>query len=264
VIAKKSFAELLAAGPPQIGTLISLASLDTIDVLSQCGFDWMFLDLEHSSLSFSQTKALVQVVAGRAFMLPRIADNHPVEIQKALDIGCDGVIVPLVNSKSEAEAAVRFAKYPPDGERSVGIGRAQGYGIHFKDYVENANANISVIIQIEHEKAIENIDDILSVKGIDAVFIGPYDLSGSMNLLGKITDARVQSAIQAVRSKCAAKGIPYGIFALTAEDCAQELAHGAKFVALGVDTMHLYHGAQSQLEVVKNSIPRGMLGISGI
>ena len=261
---KASFAERLAAGPPQIGTLISLASLDTMDVLANCGFDWLFLDLEHSSLSVSQTKALLQVAAGRAFMLPRIADNHPVEIQKALDIGCDGVIVPLVNSKSEAEAAVRSAKYPPEGERSVGIGRAHGYGIHFKDYVKSANANISVIIQIEHEKALQNIDDILSVKGIDAVFIGPYDLSGSMNSLGQITEERVQSAMEYVRSKCAAKGMPYGAFAMTAEDCAQELANGAKFVVLGVDAMHLYHGARSQLKIVKDAIVRGMLGISGI
>ena len=250
----RSFAGLLKSGPPQIGTLISMASMDAVDVLSQCGFDWMFLDLEHSSLSHSQAKSLLQVVAGRAFMLPRVAENSPVEIQKALDIGCDGVIVPRVNSRSDAENAVRHAKYPPEGERSVGIGRAQDYGINFKNSVESANSNLCVIVQIEHARAVENMDDILTVPGIDAVFIGPYDLSGTMNALGRVTDARVQSAIQHVRSRCLAKDIPYGIFAMTPEACAKELSEGAKFVVMGVDAMHLYQGARSQLEIVRNSI----------
>ena len=121
------FIKRLASGSsPLVGTILSMACPDSADVLCTCGFDWLFLDLEHSSMTLDQAKTLLQVVAGRVYVLVRVADNSPVNIRQALDIGCDGVIVPLVNTKHDAEAAVRAAKYPPEGERSVGAGRAQG------------------------------------------------------------------------------------------------------------------------------------------
>ncbi|HWD40697.1 MAG TPA: aldolase/citrate lyase family protein [Fimbriimonas sp.] len=245
------FSKLLSPGSrPLIGTVIAMSGLDSADILCSCGFDWVFLDMEHGALSYGQAKAILQVVAGRFYVLARIAENTPSAIQQALDIGCDGVIVPLVNSKSEAEAVVRAAKYPPRGERSVGAGRAQLFGNAMKEYLGSANDQTTVIVQIEHRKAVEALDDILSVEGLDAVFIGPYDLSGSMNLLGQVAHEQVRDAIQGVRTKCDTAGMPYGVFGMTAEACAEELRLGAKYVAMGLDTTHLYNGARSQLERV--------------
>ena len=249
-----SFAKRLAPGEtPLIGTVVSMSNLDSVDILCSCGFDWMFLDFEHGALSYSQARAILQVVAGRSHILARIGENTPSAIQQALDIGCEGIVVPLVNSKAEAEAVVRAARYPPQGERSVGAGRAQGYGTRIKDYLDTANDQIAVVVQIEHRLAVEALDEILAVKGIDAVFIGPYDLSGSMNLLGQVSHPQVRQAIQEVRSKCDAAEMPYGVFGMTAEACSEELQLGAKFVAMGLDTTHLYNGARAALDEVRQA-----------
>lgn len=242
---------LRLGGSPLIGTLVSMDGRDSVDVLCRCGFDWLFLDLEHSSLSIGDAKAMLQVVGDRIPVLARVAANTPTDIHAALDIGCDGVIVPLVNSNADAKAAVKASKYPPDGARSVGIGRAHGYGSKFNEYLARANRETALIVQIEHREAVDNLGEILCVKGIDAVFIGPYDLSGSMGLLGQVTHEAVRAAIRQIRSQCDALGMPHGSFGMTASACEEAVRHGAKFVVVGTDAMHLYNGAKAQLNVLR-------------
>jgi 2-dehydro-3-deoxyglucarate aldolase/4-hydroxy-2-oxoheptanedioate aldolase len=236
---------------PLIGTLLTTASPDVAEVLALAGFDWLFIDLEHGSLSIQDAQRAVQAVAGRCFTVVRVPDATSENVKRVLDTGCDGIIAPHVNAADEARKIVALAKYPPDGERSAGLGRAQGYGLSFADYITSANSQIVVILQIEHKDGVANVDEILQVPGIDALFIGPYDLSGSMGILGQVSDARVVAAIERVRAACAASDMPLGIFCATAERASDAIRTSARIVAVGTDLSHMANSARKTLETVR-------------
>jgi 2-keto-3-deoxy-L-rhamnonate aldolase RhmA len=156
-------------------------------------------------------------------------------IKKALDAGASGVIIPRVNTASEAARAVHWSKYPPEGGRGVGFARASLYGARFQEHVETANQATAVIVQVEHIDAVRAIGDILAVPGVDAVFIGPYDLSASLGKPGRIQDADVREAIAAVQAACARKKTPVGLFAGDIPGSKKALAEGYTMVCTGVD-----------------------------
>lgn len=247
-----TYRDLVATGKPALGTLITLDSTETIEALVLCGIDWLFIDLEHSALSLGAAQRLIEVVNHRACVLVRVPENAPVWIKRVLDLGCDGIIVPQVNSAGEAQAALDAAKYPPLGRRSVGIGRAHDYGMNFAGYVERANADTSVIVQIEHIDAVTHADEILSHAGVDGVQLGPYDLSGSMNLLGQVSDPRVQAQLNAARVACRTHNKPFGTFTLTVEGAQAEIAAGATLVAIGTDVLFMARAAQQALQTLRN------------
>jgi 2-dehydro-3-deoxyglucarate aldolase/4-hydroxy-2-oxoheptanedioate aldolase len=156
-----------------------------------------------------------------------------------------------VRSKEDVETAVRQCKYPPDGERSVGIARAHGYGLKFKKYVKNANDEIALIIQVEHIDAVENIDSIVEAAGIDAIFVGPYDLSGSMGEIGDINAPNVREAINRIRDCCRNAHIPMGIFATNPADVKPYIDDGYRLIAVGIDTMLLSRVAEEIVNDLK-------------
>jgi len=234
-----------------IGTLVTTASPEVAEVLALAGFDWLFIDLEHGSLSIRDAQKSIQAVARRCFTVVRVSDATAENIKRVLDTGCDGIIAPHVNSAEEASRIVALAKYPPLGVRSVGLGRAQGYGLAFSDYIASANERTAVIVQIEHKDAVANVDYILGVQGIDAIFVGPYDLSGSMGLLGQVSTDKVLRAIEKVRTACAASKMPFGIFCSTAEQASTEIKTGSRLVAIGTDLMHMANAARTVLEAVR-------------
>jgi 2-keto-3-deoxy-L-rhamnonate aldolase RhmA len=166
-------------------------------------------------------------------------------IKRILDTGPDGIILPLVNTKEEAEYAVRAAKYPPVGERGAGLTRAQAYGMQMAEYYQSANDNVLTILMIEHIKAVENIDEILSVDGIDAVMIGALDLSGSMGMLGQTDHPEVEAAVQKVLKAAQNANIPCGNIAVTADQANQRIEQGFKFLIIGLDIVYLL-GASSE------------------
>lgn len=236
-----------------MGTLVTLDCPEVTEILSLCNFDWLFFDMEHGTLSINSIQHLIQAIRQDCSAIIRIPENGTVWIKRALDTGCDGILVPQVNSAEEAYKAVMAAKFPPQGSRSVGIGRAHGYGMSFSDYLSSANQTTALIIQIEHINAVNQLDKILDVEGIDGVFIGPYDLSGSMNMLGQVTSAPVQEAIQEVKQKCVERSIPVGIFVMKAEAAQKEIEEGCTFIAVGMDTVHLWNAAQGALHIVKGA-----------
>jgi len=250
---KRSFKEKLYQRNPVIGTLVTLNAPEIAEILSLCKFDWLFIDMEHGTLSVSEVQHLIQAIGDHCSAIVRIPENNPVSIKKALDIGCDGIIVPLVNSAEEARRAVSAAKYPPMGTRSVGIGRAHNYGLSFAEYVASANDNVAVLIQIEHIDAVDRLNDILAVEGIDGIFIGPYDLSGSMNLLGEVNNELVQAAISTIKLKCHRKSMPVGLFVMKAEAATKEIEDGCQFIAVGIDTALLANAALQVLTTVRNT-----------
>jgi len=246
-----SLKDTLRQHEPLIGTLLTTASPEVAEVLTLVGFDWLFIDLEHGSLSMQDAQRAIQAVARRCFTVVRVPDATAENVKRALDTGCDGIIAPHVNTADEARRIVTLAKYPPDGERSAGLGRAQGYGISFADYIASANNQSVVVVQIEHKDGVANVDKILQVKGIDALFVGPYDLSGSMGILGRVSDARVLEAIGRVRTACASSNMPFGVFCATAEQALSAIATKARIVAIGTDLAHMANAARAALEAIR-------------
>ena len=212
-----SFKARLNAGDKLYGTMLTLASPEVAEMVSMCDVDWLFLDGEHAPLAPLDWQRVIQATAGRCANLLRIPDDSEAAIKQALDIGADGIIVPAVNSVEQARHVVQCCKYPPQGTRGVGLARAHGYGLTFGDYVARANEELVVIVQAEHIDAVENIEAITAVAGIDCVFIGPYDLSASMGLMGEVTHPDVVAAIDRVRSSCVDKGIALGYFGVDVE-----------------------------------------------
>ena len=141
----------------------------------------------------------------------RVPWNDPVHIKRALDLGCDGIIVPQVKTVDEARLAVAAAKYPPAGIRSVGIARAQQYGMTLQDYVQSANDRVSILLQIEHTDAVAHIDEILAVPGVDAIVVGPYDLSASMGRPGQFAHPEVAEVIAALAKACREHKMPWAL-----------------------------------------------------
>ena len=236
---------------PAIGTIVTLETPDVAEMLSLCGFDWLFIDMEHGPLSPGTTQHIIQAIADDCSSIVRVPENREAWVKKALDTGCDGVIVPQVSSAEEARLAVTATKFPPQGSRSVGIARAHGYGMSFTEYVASANDKVALVIQIEHIDAINNIEEILAVPGIDGVLIGPYDLSGSMNMLGQVTSEPVRSSIAEIKKKCQEKSIPVGMFVMQAEDAQEEINDGCKFIVVGIDSVLIWNAAKNALDAVR-------------
>jgi 2-keto-3-deoxy-L-rhamnonate aldolase RhmA len=151
-----------------------------------------------------------------------------------------------------AESAVALTKYPPLGERNVGIARAQGYGIDFDAYVRHANDWICTILQIEHIQAVENIEAILSIPGVDALVIGPYDLSASLGMPGKVDAPEVSQAIDRVLHACRQEGKPIGIFAADGDRAHSALEQGFNFIVVGIDVMLLASAASSLIDRLRS------------
>jgi 2-keto-3-deoxy-L-rhamnonate aldolase RhmA len=161
--------------------------------------------------------------------------------------------VPQVNTAAQAADVVRWSRYPPDGERGVGLARAQGYGQSFREYLRSANDEIAVIVQAEHARAVDNIEAIVKVPGVDAVLLGPYDLSASLGKMGQVDDPVVVAAIRRVTEVCRAARMPLGYFGVTAAAVAPYVAQGYTLIVAGVDTLYLGQGAKALLAELKGS-----------
>lgn len=246
---KNRLKQKLQTGQPALGLWITIANPDVSEALSTLPYDWFLFDLEHSSLNEQSAQILMQAMRGDDITpLIRVAWNDQVLIKRALDIGAHGVIVPMVNNKQDAEKAVQACKYPPVGFRGCGPKRPWVYD---PDYIETADDEVLVIVQIETEEAIDNIDDILSVDGVDAYFVGPFDLSVSMGFRGKQDDPRFQAALdrlfEAGKRHKAASGMWNG----AGKPVRDRIHEGWQMIAIGLDLFLLIGGAKEVLEKVR-------------
>jgi 2-keto-3-deoxy-L-rhamnonate aldolase RhmA len=236
---------------PLAGTLLSISAPQIAEIISDSGFDWVLIDMEHSSISLESVQNALQIMGDKILKIVRVPGNDEIWIKRVLDTGCDGILVPMVNSAAEALKVIQYSKYPLTGKRSVGLSRAHSFGPGFSNYVENANRDVVVMIQIEHREAVQNIDEILKVEGIDSVFIGPYDLSASMGLTGQLGHPEVRAAISLIRDKCRQEGMPYGIFGMTPDSLIPELKSGCTFLLCGVDTAILVDSYKGLIKTLK-------------
>ncbi|HKF49290.1 MAG TPA: aldolase/citrate lyase family protein [Terracidiphilus sp.] len=223
-----------SAQRPRIGTLLTLDNPAIVEIARLAGFDWLWIDAEHGQFNEVGASTACAILAGgpRAFI--RIPDHSPTAIKRYLEAGADGIILPQVSSVDEVHRIARAALYPPRGERSVGIARAQGYGAHFSSYI--ASKSYSILVQIETAAGVRNAREIVNQNAVDAVLIGPYDLSGSLGIPGQIEAPAVVEGISDVQSICREAGKPCGIFAATAEKARAYAADGFDLIAVGIDS----------------------------
>lgn len=247
-----SFRQRLLSQTPSIGVIATLPDPSVVEILVQAGYDWLWIDAEHSPLSPTDVQKMTQAANGCP-CLARVPSLDEGWVKKVLDAGVEGIIFPLINSSEEAQRAVSLCRYPPLGQRSVGVARAQKYGLGFDKYVAQANEQVCVVVQIEHIEGVMRITEILDTPGVDALLIGPYDLSNSMGKAGQVDHPQVHNAIESVRHACLAFDKPLGIFTTSVDYARQALKDGFTFVAVGIDVMLLANAARQTLQQVKAS-----------
>ncbi|MDX1616152.1 MAG: aldolase/citrate lyase family protein [Candidatus Promineifilaceae bacterium] len=241
----------LAQAELLLGTMVTLPAPEVTELLSQVGFDWLFLDAEHAPLDAARLQRLIQAAGATLPCLVRLPTAAEVAVKQALDVGAAGIIAPQVNSAETAAAVVGWARYAPQGNRGVGITRAHGYGARFAEYMATANEATTVVVQIEHSQAVEQIEAIVAVPGIDAALVGPYDLSASMGMPGQVQNPAVQAAIERVTAVCRAADMPMGIFGLDAAAVRPYIDQGYRLIVAGVDTLMLHETAATLLRQLR-------------
>jgi 2-dehydro-3-deoxyglucarate aldolase len=234
-----------------IGSWITLGHPSVAEILSTAGFDWLTIDCEHSVIDLDMVQQLILTIKSKNISaLVRVGKNEEVVIKRVMDAGADGVIVPKINSKEEALEAVGYVKYPPVGNRGVGLTRAQNYGVGFNEYKNWVNSESIVIAQIEDIKAVNNIDEILLVKEIDGIIIGPYDLSASMGYPGEFERKEVIEAIRKVETACKkySKSLGFHVILPHYQKLKEKIDAGYNFVAFSLDFYFLGEMARNELK----------------
>lgn len=224
------------------------------EIMAKAGFDWLVIDLEHSVISIDIAGELIRTIdlCGVA-PLVRLTSNDPNQIKRVMDAGAHGIVVPMVNTSDEAARAVAATRYAPAGSRGVGLARAQGYGINFQDYLRWQSDGPVVIVQIEHKDAIDQLDEILTVPGVDGFIIGPYDLSCSMGIPGQFEQVEFISAMTRIRETGQRFGCSAGLHIVEPDlqRLEQTIREGYTFIAYSVDIRMLDVGVRQGIAKMK-------------
>jgi 4-hydroxy-2-oxoheptanedioate aldolase len=249
---RNGFKRALARGETQIGLWSSLSSNYTVEVIAGAGFDWILIDLEHSPNDLESLLAQLQAAgAYNTHPVVRVPWNDMVTIKRVLDVGAQSLLVPYVCSAAEARAAVSFTRYPPQGVRGVaGTTRATRFG-RIKDYARHAHEEICVLVQVETQAALDNIEEICAVAGVDGVFVGPADLHASLGHPGEIANPKVKPLIDEALRRIRKAGKAPGILTPSEDDARHWLECGALFVAVGADVGILARGAEALAQKFK-------------
>ncbi len=224
------------------------------EIIARAGFEWIALDCEHGEAECGDIADFCRALKPFGCTpYVRVKANDTLEIRRALDLGAEGVIVPLVNNAQDAGRAVRAAHYPPAGIRGFAFHRGNGWGVDFDAYLERSRHEIKVIVMVESKEAVENIDAILGVDGVDGAFIGPYDMSGSYGIPGRTDAPVIREACLKVARACrkARKLAGQHIVLPTDENIAFAVGQGFSFLALGMNTVFLGQGAARAMEMSK-------------
>ena len=244
----------LLGGQPTVGGWIMIGHPSVAEILAGEGFDWLGVDMEHTSTSVRMFHELSLAVKGTGVdLLARLPGHDPQITKRVLDSGADGIIVPAVNTAEQARAAVAMATFPPEGHRGVSLCRATDFGRNFDAYYREHNQKLLVVCMLEHADAVKNVEAILAVPGIDATFIGPYDLSASLGLPGQTNHPDVLGAQQTLVAACHRHGVPAGIHVVATDgnEVARRIDEGFRFIACGIDTEFLQFGARHMLQQCK-------------
>lgn len=238
-------------GSKSLGIWSNLPDIHLAEMLGRTGADWICFDLQHGLMDYGDLTRLLPAVCGLPVTpLVRVAANQPDQIGKVLDVGAEGVIVPMVSSVEEAQRAVAACYYPPKGQRSCGPMRPammEGF-----NYLETANEQVACVVMIETEEGLRNVDAIAAVEGVDGLFVGPMDLCYGLGLApGDFTDPRFEEAITTILAACRTHGRAAGMFGYSPELAAQSLQRGFTFASAGTDISFLREGASRALATAR-------------
>ena len=238
-----------------LGSWITIGHPNVAEILANAGFDWLVIDIEHNPIDPAMVQTLITTIQSKSVKaIVRVSKNEEVVIKQVLDAGADGIIVPMVCSKEDAIQAVNYAKYPPIGKRGVGLARAQQYGRQFDAYKQWVAEGLIVIAQIEHIDGINNLEEIISVEGIDGTIIGPYDLSGSMGMPGEFEKPVVKEALKRYIDVCKAHYFPMGFHVVDArpEKIQEKIDEGYTFIAYGTDFLFMGDTARDGMKKLRD------------
>jgi len=243
---------LVETGAPAIGSWIGFTDPYSVEVIADAGFDWLLIDTEHFPISRETLRTILVAMKGSSSVpVVRLPSNSPDHFQTALDLGAQGVVVPMVSSPQDASRAVACCRYPPLGTRGFSPTRASRYFQDLEQYAQTANGQISLIVQIETPDAVANIDAILTTSGIDGIFIGPSDLASFMNMPGRTNHPDVERVVGQLIDSACAHSMPFGLPTWTPDEFLSYVKRGARLLTLGSDLHFLANGARSSLSGIR-------------
>jgi 2-dehydro-3-deoxyglucarate aldolase len=233
--------EKLRSGGYSIGSWMQMPHPSIAEIMGQAGYDWVAVDMEHGAVSVHQLPNLFRALElGNTLPLARLAQGHTKDCKQALDAGAGGVIVPMVENAEQLKNVRDAIRWPPAGKRGVAFSRANLFGKYFNDYIEEAQQPL-LIAMIEHVNAVKNLDAILQVEGLDAILIGPYDLSASMGMTAQFDHLVFVNAMANIKNKADEVGVPCGIHVVapSSDELSEKLSNGYRFIAYSIDSVFL-------------------------
>ncbi len=240
----------LANGDVTVGSWMQICDASVAELMGRAGYDWVAVDLEHGDAQNRELANIFRALElGGTLPFARVPDTSSTHIKQCLDSGAKGLIFPMIESSKQLEEAISWALYPPLGKRGIGYCRANLFGKHFDTYLETAD-QIPIVAQIEDIKAVESLDAILTVKGLDAIMIGPYDLSGSMDLTGQLEHPEFNRVMDEIAAKALQHKIPMGLHIVQPdqESLLAKIDQGYQFIAYGIDTVFLYGSSENPVK----------------
>ena len=249
--------EIIRNNKLSFGSWITLGHTSIPEIMASAGFEWLVIDMEHSAINIQKAQELIQIIDLKNIApLVRLTENDSGLIKRVMDAGACGIIVPMIKTKEDALKAVKAVKYPPLGERSVGLARAQGYGKTFGKYKSWINRDSIVIVQIEHIDAVDNIAEIFSIDEIDGYIIGPYDLSASLGIAGELNHKKVLDAEKVVLNASKKYDKIAGIHVVEPDVnlTLEKIKNGYKFIAVSIDFLFLGNSCIDTMNEIKTKI----------
>jgi len=234
-----------------MGTWISIGHTAVAEVAALQEVDFALIDLEHTTISYETVQNMVFAIEstdGPTEPLLRVPENDPIPIKRSLDTGASAVMVPFVETGEGARSAVAATRYPPEGIRGIAGSRAAGYGLEFEEYVQNSNENVFTVVQIETERAVSNADEIAGVEGVDAIFVGPADLSGNLGVFTEWESETFFEAVEQVLADAHEHDVPVGTLAVGEENMHRQVEYGYDYMIAGKDASHLASGIETMKE----------------
>ena len=241
----RSIRTALQSGSASIGSWMQIPDSNIAEIMGRAGYQWVAMDMEHGPVSVGQLPDIFRALElGGTLPLARVASPLPINCRQALDQGAAGVVVPMIFSAQQLQAIVSECHWPPRGRRGVGFQRANVFGKFFDTYAQEAQEAL-VIAQIENVDAVNNLESIVKVEGLDAIMVGPYDLSASLGIIGDFENKKYKDVLNKILEVCAKQKMPCGIHVVQPDPkmLEQRIREGFTFIAYGVDTVFLNHGA---------------------
>jgi 2-dehydro-3-deoxyglucarate aldolase len=239
----------LGAGSAVVGSWMQIPDSNIAEIMGRAGYQWVAIDMEHGPVSVSQLPDIFRALElGGTLPLARVASPLPINCRQALDQGAGGVVIPMISSASQLEAIISECHWPPRGRRGVGFQRANVFGKFFDSYLEESQEAL-VVAQIEHVDAVNNLESIVAVYGLDAIMVGPYDLSASLGITGDFENKKFLDTLTQILKVCEKFKMPCGMHVVQPDTkmLEQRIREGYTFIAYGVDTVFLNQGAAAPL-----------------